>query len=413
MALLNRAIRNAAAMMRAAEWGDSSIPPNSAGGSFATANGGIGTEQLALSISTVMACQSVIHNDVKLLPFRAYQGDPEGAHEPLRSQPQIVEEPFGPDVEPGTGMAQLAVSKSMRGNGYVWVADWDRLGLYPVQVTVLHPDAVKPDRDSYGRKVFRIGGETYGPDRVKHITGLMPPGAVAGVDPLTLQRTNLDLARKVGLYADAFFGGGGSPAGVISVPGPGDRRKAREVRDAWDATHGGVTNAHKAAIVFGGATWTPMSVTPENAQFLQTRRFLREEICGWYGVPLQRIQAIVENASQGGGAGLDAIDHGYIAHTLLGLVTDLTLVWNRMIPGGAGTWTAFSTDRFEKVSLAARASIDVQYRTAGLRTIDELRAREGLAPLPNGEGASAFVPMNSNAVPTVPPDQKQPGGATQ
>jgi hypothetical protein len=81
--------------------------------------------------------------------------------------------------------------------------------------------------------------------------------------------------------------------------------------------------------MFGGATWTALSVTPENAQFLETRQFMREEICGIFNVPLQRIQAIIDNASQGGGKGLDAIDAGYVKHGLLPIGNAIERAWNR------------------------------------------------------------------------------------
>jgi HK97 family phage portal protein len=408
VAILSRAVRNARAMMRASEWGDSSIPPNSLATPGA-GSGASGIETAALAIGTVLSCVKVLHDDVTILPFAAYQGDPHGPRRISPTQPAIVTDPFGPNLSPAAGFGQIVVSKAMRGNAYLYVTA-DKGG-YPTQLAVLHPDKVSPKRDSEGRKYFQIGGEKFGPDQIIHITGLMPPGAIAGIDILTAQRINFDLAMKVTSYADGFFGSGGSPAGVVSVPGPGDRKKAREVKDAWEAGHAGVLNAHRPAVMFAGATWTPMSVTPENAQFLQTRRFLREEICGLFGVPLQRIQAIVENASQGGGKGLDAIDHGYVTHTVLPLVTGIEAAWNRMIPGGTGTWTAFNVDGFLRAAAHERAEIAQIHRTIGVRTRDEIRGDEGWEPLPDGLGSDPNAPLNSNV---APPPTNDPGtGGTQ
>ena len=399
MTILSRAVRNARAMMRAAEWGDSSIPPNSLA-SPGMGSGASNIESAALAIGTVLSCVKVLHDDVTTLPFIAYQGDPHGPRRVSPDQPQIVTDPFGPELSPAAGFGQIVVSKAMRGNAYLYVVARDFNG-YPTQLAVLHPDKVTPKRDSEGRKYFQIGGDKKGPDEIIHITGLMVPGAITGIDVLTAQRVNFDLAAKVTSYADGFFGSGGSPAGVISVPGPGDRKKAREVKDAWEAGHSGVLNAHRPAVMFAGATWTQMTVTPENAQFLQTRRFLREEICGLYGVPLQRIQAIVENASQGGGKGLDAIDHGYVTHTILPLVTGIEQAWNRMLPGGKGTWTTFNVDGFLRAAAHERAEIAQIHRTIGLRTVDEIRADEGWEALPNGLGSNPTAPLNSNVAPTT------------
>ncbi|MGZ6788374.1 MAG: phage portal protein [Mycobacteriaceae bacterium] len=410
MAILNRAIRNAAAMMRSQEWGtESMIPPNSASG---FAQGGPGVENAALSVSTVLACVKALHDDITSLPFVAFSGDRRGARQPLREQPAIVTEPFGPDLPVAAGLGQIIVSKAMRGNAYAFATHKDALGVAD-QLTVIHPDAVHTERRN-GRKMHRIGGEWFGPEDVIHFTGMMLPGSVVGVDVVTAQRINLDLAMKVGQYAEGFFGGGGSPAGVVSVPGAGDRKKAREVRDTWEAGHAGVQNAHRPAVLFGGATWTPMSVTPENAQFLATRAFMREEICGWFSVPLVRIQAIVENAAQGGGKGLDALDAGYVKHGLLPMVTGIEAEFSRLLPGGQGSWTAFDFDEFLRASAEVRALVAQQHRTSGIRTIDEIRAAEGWAPLPNGAGTNPFTPLNSNVSPTGGADNAPaPGGGAQ
>jgi HK97 family phage portal protein len=408
VAILSRAVKNAQAMMRASEWGDSSIPPNSA--SFSSAGQAAGLESVALSIGTVLACVKALHDDVKTTPFAAYSGNPRGAREPLAVQPRIVAEPFGPDLDPASGFGQITTSHAMRGNAYGFVVSRDKATQLPDQLTLLHPDAVHPQRKN-GRKVFMIGGEPYGTDEVVHITGLMAPGAVAGMDVLTAQRVNFDLAMKVSQYADSFFGNGGSPSGVITAKGPGNRAKAREVREAWEDSHSGVINAHRPAVLFGGATWTALSVAPENAQFLETRRFMREELCGIFGVPLQRIQAIVENASQGGGKGLDAIDAGYVKHGLLPIYTSIETAWNPLIPGGDRSWTYFDADIFLRASAEIRATIAQQHRVGGVRTIDEIRAGEGWAPLPDGQGMNPFSPLNSNASPTGGADNApSPGG---
>jgi HK97 family phage portal protein len=406
--ILSRAIRNAAAMMRAAEWGSSSvIPPNSQAGSPST-GAPLSTDARALGVSTILSCVKALSDDTSTVPFYAFEGDPLGAHQPLAKQPRIVTEPFGPELDPRSGMGQLVVSTAMRGNGYAFVVNRDKMTDLPDQLTIIHPDAVRPTREK-GVKVFKIGHETYGTREVVHVTGMMLPGGVMGVDIVSAQRVNVELSNRVGDYADAFFGSGGSPSGVISVPGQGSRGKAREVKQEWQATHGGAPNAHQPAILFGGATWTQLSVSPENAQFLETRRFLREEICGWFSVPLQRIQAIVENASQGGGAGLDAIDAQYIKHGILPILASIETPWDRMLPTDR-TWLGFNLDVFLRASAKVRAEIGQIHRVTAVRTIDEIRAAEGWAPLPDGIGEDPFTPLNSNTSPTGGADnQPAPG----
>ena len=130
MDLLTRAVRNAGMSLRSANpantFGDSSIPSNSQilgmGG-----GGTVVTESGALAIQTVLNCLRVLSDDIGILPFGAYQGEKHGVKAMIANQPQIVAEPFGPDISPSDGMGQITVSMRLRGNAYLWVDAEDKL----------------------------------------------------------------------------------------------------------------------------------------------------------------------------------------------------------------------------------------------------------------------------------------------
>lgn len=402
MDILTRGLRGLAQVRSsnpASSFGDSSIPPNSAILGM-TASGVVMTEAGALAISTVMNCVKVLHNDLGIFPFNAYTGIKTGVRQVSKNQPLIVTHPFGPHLTRAAGMGQVVVSLSLRGNAYLYVMATDAHG-YPTQVQVIHPDKVHVHRDESGRKLFKIGQLDYTTSQVKHIAGVMLPGSDVGMDPISYQRVTLGLAGDVNQYGANFFRNGATPSGVISVPGSGGRSEAREVKEAWESGHAGVANAHRPAVLFGGATWAALSVPPENAQFLQTRSFLREEICGWYGVPLQRIMAITDHASQGGGAGLDSIDQGYATHTLLPITTAIEAVWDDMIPGDDSTWSLFDFGALLRATPKERAEIAQIDRLIGRRNRDQLRAEEGWAPIGGPDGEDYNIPFNTNRL--VPP----------
>lgn len=393
MDLLTRAVRALTTRSATGPWGDSSIPSNSDIAGF-TAGGGAVTEAGALAISTVMSCVKVLHNDITILPFRAYTGDRVGVRRVTPSQPRIVTRPFGA-LSTRAGMGQIVVSISLRGKSFLFVTGTDAHG-YPEGVQVLHPDKVTVRLNSQNEKVFRIGQKTYTGEQVKHITGVMLPGALDGMDPVSYQRVSLGMAADVNQYGANFFRNGATPSGVISSPASGSKEKAREVKEGWETGNSGVSNAHRPAVLFGGATWQPLSVAPENAQFLQTRQFVREEICGWFGVPLQRIQAIVDNASQGGGKGLDSIDQGYATHTLLPLNIAIETVWDDMIPGDDSTWSMFDLNGLLRATPTERAGIAQIHRLIGVRNRNQIRADEGWEPIEGPNGDDYNIPFNTN-----------------
>jgi HK97 family phage portal protein len=402
MDILTRGLRGLAQVRSgnlASQFGDSSIPPNSAIMGV-TASGFAITEAGSLAIATVMNCVKVLHNDITLFPFAAMTGEKTGVHQVVAKQPLIVTRPFGPELSTAAGMGQIVVSLALRGNAFLFVVALGALG-FPTQVQVIHPDLVQVKRDDAGVKCFKIRGKVYYADQIKHITGVMLPGSLEGMDPITYQRTTLGLASDVNQYAANFFSNGATPGGIISVPGQGGRAEARQVKEAWEAGHSGVPNAHRPGVMFGGATWQALSVAPENAQFLQTRAFLREEICGWLGVPLQRIQAIVDNASQGGGKGLDSIDQGYATHTLQPITIAIEQVWDEMIPGADSTWSHFDFRGLLRAIPKERAQIAQIHRLIGVRNRNQIRADEGWAPIEGPDGEDYNLPFNTNS--SVPP----------
>lgn len=389
MSLLGRAVAGFRELRAVQQFGDSSIPPNSAQG----ASAGVVGERQALAIAAVLSCVRVLADDIAGLPFAGYNDSYRNGKVPLSPQPPIVREPFGPDVSPQDGFGQIVISLALRGRAVCKVVDRDRLG-FATQLQVQHPDTVRISRGDDGRTRFQIGFVTVPAEEIVHIPWLMLPGAVTGIDPISYYAASLGLATDVQTYAGGYFRNGSSPSGVIKHPGPGDRKKAREVRDTWDAGHAGVGNAHRTAVLFGGADWTQISVTPEQAQLLATKAFLREEICGMFGVPLHRIQAIADNASQGGGKGLETQDTGYAVHTLRPYCSRIEQRWTRMIPGGE-TLTRFKMRDFLRADAATRAQVHMLGRTGGWLSRDEIRDDEDMPPIPDGLGGDFDSPLNS------------------
>lgn len=399
-------VRRFTAELRAVtQWGDSSIPPP---GGWPSGNGAGGvTARGVLAIQTVLNCSKALCSDVSILPFAAYTGDKHGVKRILPVQPLIVSQPFGPDVPTKVGLKQIVLSLALRGRAFLYVAATDPATGYPTMVMVLNPDAVEVLRDpDTGRKWFRINGRRYSTAEVKHIIDVSYPGDLDGIDPVSYMASTFGMAQDRKGYGQAFFRNGTTPSGVISIPGQGDRRKAREVREAWEAGHAGVANAHRPAVLFGGGTWQQLSVNPDQAQFLGTGQFEREDICGWFGVPLQRIHA-TPNGNAPAGKGLDTIDQGYATHTLLPLTTAIEDVWDSMLPGGESTWTQFNFAGLLRAAALERAQIAQIHRLTGVRNRDEVRADEGWAPIGGPDGTDYNVPFNTNSA--VPPLVGEPG----
>ena len=400
--LFSRAARNLTAERRyiGNTFGDSSILPNSASMTLG-ASGQIMNESAAMGVATVFSCAKVIVNDIGILPFFGWNGEKAGVKMLASKQPVIVTQPFGPDLSVQAGMGQIVYSLVMRGNAFLYPLQHDHLG-YPTMLQILHPDHVQVRRDpKTGVKYYIVDSVRYEADEIYHIIfGPSAPGSDVGLDPISFMKLTLGWTADMRATSAALFRNGTMVGGVISVEGPGDRKKAREIKETFEAGHAGVANAHRPAVLFGGATWTPMAIPPDNAQFLQTLDFSREEITGWFGVPLQRIQAGNQKAVPAKGA--DTIDQGYATHTLLPITTAIEGVWDNMIPGGQKTFARFDFSGLLRASASERAVIAQIHRVATVRTPNEIRADEGLGPIDGGD--NIFAPLNSNTSGAAPGD---------
>ena len=178
------------------------------------------------------------------------------------------------------------------GNAYAQIirnGKGEVIALYP-----LMPDRMRVDRDEYGRLYYeyqistddaRINkGSTVqlSPSEVLHIPGLGFDGLV-GYSPIAMAKNAIGLAIAAEEYGSKFYANGAAPSGVLEHPGT--LKDPSKVRDSWSQTFGGSANSHKVAVLEEGMKYTPISISPNEAQFLETRKFQINEIARIFRVP--------------------------------------------------------------------------------------------------------------------------------
>lgn len=161
--------------------------------------------------------------------------------------------------------------------------------LYP-----LMPDRMTVDRDENGRLYYEYMVSSddapinkkstvrLSPFDVLHIPGLGFDGLV-GYSPIAMAKNSIGMAIACEEYGAKFFANGAAPSGVLEHPGT--IKDPSRVRESWTQTFGGSSNAHKVAVLEEGMKYTPISISPEQAQFLETRKFQIDEIARIFRVP--------------------------------------------------------------------------------------------------------------------------------
>lgn len=285
-----------------------------------------------------------------------------------------------------TAAAHLA----LRGNFYAEIVR-DENG-YPVILWPLRADRMRFARAKDGSLVYLYdhpNGGTYPmrSDEVFHIKGFSPDG-IAGYSPLTVCRKTWEQGITVQEYGKKFYSNDARPGGVLVVPGRLDDDAFERLRDDWRALHQGEPG--RIAILEEGASFNPISVAPEDAQYLETRSFNRSEIAGIFRVPPHMI-ADLENATF---TNVEQQNLSFVTHTLVPWYSRIeAAVYKRLImPADQGRlYIEHNPEHLLRGDLAARTESYVKMVTNGLMLPNEVRQRENNPPLPADVGDIPWI----------------------
>ena len=265
-----------------------------------TASGKYVTERSAMQMTAVYCCVRILSEAVASLPLQFYRYTDDGGKEKAVDHPLyfLLHDEPNPEMTSFIFRETLMTHLLLWGNAYSQIirnGKGEVVALYP-----LMPDRMKVDRDEHGRLYYeytvydsddvdgRKGTNKVGrtvrlqPHDVLHIPGLRFDGLV-GYSPIAMAKNAIGLAIATEEYGSKFFANGAAPSGVLEHPGT--IKDPSKVRESWQSTFGGSGNANKIAVLEEGMKYTPISISPEQAQFLETRKFQIDEIARIFRVP--------------------------------------------------------------------------------------------------------------------------------
>ena len=251
-------------------------------------------ERSAMQMTAVYACVRILSESIAGLPLHMYR------YEEDSSKTKAVEHPLYHLLhdEPNPEMTSFIFRETLMshlllwGNAYAQIirnGKGEIIALYP-----LMPNRMKVERDAKGRLYYEyqtmkedaptMKGAVYqlDPSEVLHVPGLGFDGLV-GYSPIAMAKNAIGLAIAAEEYGSKFYANGAAPSGVLEHPNV--LKDPAKVRDSWNAAFGGSSNAHRVAVLEEGMKYTPISISPNEAQFLETRKFQIDEIARIFRVP--------------------------------------------------------------------------------------------------------------------------------
>ena len=252
-------------------------------------------EHTAMQMTAVYSCVRILSETIAGLPLHVYRYNDSGGKEKDIKHPlyKLLHDEPNPEMTSFAFRETLMSHLLLWGNAYAQIirnARGEVVALYP-----LMPNKMTVDRDSNGRLFYlyqrraddapTLGKDSQvylAPSDVMHIPGLGFDGLV-GYSPIAMAKNAVGLAIATEEYGAKFFANGAAPGGVLEHPGT--IKDPQKVKESWNSAYQGSSNAHRVAVLEEGMKYQAIGISPEQAQFLETRKFQINEIARIFRVP--------------------------------------------------------------------------------------------------------------------------------
>jgi HK97 family phage portal protein len=356
-----------------------------------TASGKTVNERTAMQTTAVYACVRILAETIASLPLHIYKYTDSGKEKAIDHQLYYLlhDEP-NPEMTSFVFRETLMSHLLLWGNAYAQIIRDGRgrvLALYP-----LLPDRMTVDRTTDGKLYYEYrkdsGYVILRPEDVLHIPGLGFDGLV-GYSPIAMAKNAIGMAIATEEYGGKFFANGASPGGVLEHPGV--VKDPARIRESWNAVYQGSGNAHRVAVLEEGMKFQPIGIPPEQAQFLETRKFQTEEICRIFRVPPH----LVANLDKATFSNIEHQSISFVVHTIRPWLVRLEQGMNKALlsPSEKGQYfVGFVVDGLLRGDYASRMqgyAIGIQN---GFLSPNDVRALENMNTIEHGD----IYAMNGN-----------------
>lgn len=324
-------------------------------------------EDSALTYSAVWACVRVISETIAALPWNTFRRiDKDNSKKVEDSINWMLYRQPNPEISSFT-LREIAVAWALTwGNGY---AEIERDGAgRPVYLWPIPPHRVTPERNKKNELVYTVSNER-GPDvtlpyrDVYHLHGLGYDG-ITGYSVVSMAAKSIGLGLACEMFGSNYFSNGMHPSAVVSHPTTIGENAFKRLKETLNESYSGLGNTHRLMLLEEAMKIEKMSFSPEDSQFLDTRKFQVAEIARWFRMPLHKI------------SDLERSTNNNIEHQGIEFVTDTISPWATRIEteGDIKFFGSFKGRRYTKLNLNSLMRGDSKSRSEFYKTMANLGA---------------------------------------
>ena len=366
------------------------------------------TERSAMQMTAVYSCVRILAEAIAGLPLHLYTYKDDGGKEKAIGHPLYLllhDEP-NPEMSSFVFRETLMTHLLLWGNAYAQIirnGKGEVVALYP-----LMPNRMTVDRDSSGQLFYsyqmnntdaptmKTGTVILKPSDVLHIPGLGFDGLV-GYSPIAMAKNAIGLAIATEEYGAKFFANGATPGGLLEYPGT--VKDPDRVRESWNKGFSGSQNAGKVAILEEGMKYTPISIAPEQAQFLETRKFQINEIARIFRVPPHMVGDLEKSSF----SNIEQQSLEFVKYTL----DPWVVRWEQSLSRALFTpeekkryFFKFNVEGLLRGDYQSRMNGYATARQNGWMSANDIRELENLDRIPAEDGGDLYL-INGNMLPLV------------
>ena len=357
-------------------------------------------ERTAMQTTAVYACVRILAEAVASLPLHVYEYQDDGGKKLVHDHPLY----YLLHDEPNPEMTSFVFRETLMSHLLIWGNAYAQiirdgvgrvLGLYP-----LLPDKMDVQRDDRGNIYYvysRNSDENpmfkeYGDIRLKaedvlHIPGLGFDGLI-GYSPIAMAKNAVGMTLACEEYGASFFANGANPGGVLEHPGV--LKDPSKVRESWNSVYRGVNNAHKIAVLEEGMKYQQIGIPPEEAQFLETRKFQINEIARLYRIPPHMVGDLDKSSF----SNIEQQSLEFVKYTLDPWVIrwEQSLQRSLLLPGEKGKYfIKLNVDGLLRGDYQSRMNGYAVGRQNGWFSANDIREMENMTPIPDEQGGNLYL----------------------
>lgn len=353
------------------------------------------TEEKALGIDAVFACVNLYARTLASMPLLLYEKTPDGkrraVNHPLY---RLLHNEPNPNMTSHNFRKIMEASLKLWGNAYAWIEfdnSWRVKYLWP-----LLPGNVFPQRSLQTGELFYDAVLYNGESRrfrayeMVHIPGLGFDG-ISGRSPVRQFAETMGFNLDIKSYGRKFFKNGARPSGVLQHPGSLSEEAQKRLENKFDKRYSGIENTGKTILLEEGMTYHQIGVPPEEAQFIESRKYSVEEIARIYGVPPHMIGDL-EHATF---SNIESQDINFAKHSIVPECVNWEQELMRKLLNDdeqARYEIEFNMEGLVRGDMESRYRAYAIGRQWGFLTADDIRAKENMSNVDGG--GITYVPLN-------------------